>query len=89
MHNRLAIASSKRSVKVVTVVFGEEVPCEGLAAVFVDALEDFVGGGVAEAGEEGEEAGGDGGGGGVAEDDLVELGGGGDLWGVCELVTDG
>jgi hypothetical protein len=52
---------------------------EGLAAVFVDALEDFVARCVAEAGEERGEFGGGRGGGEVAKDDAVEGGEVGDL----------
>lgn len=89
MHDGLTITPSECSIEVVPVVLGEEVAREGLPAVLVDALEDFVGSGVAEAGEEGEEAGCNGGGGGFAEDDLVELGGGGDLVGRISMVCAG
>jgi hypothetical protein len=85
VHERLARAPPKRRVEFVAVVLGEVVPCEGLPAVFVHALQDLVGGGVAEAGEEGEEAGAGCGGGFFAEDDLVELRGGGYLCEKCEL----
>lgn len=57
----------------------EVVAGDGLAAVLVDALEDLVAGGVAETGEEGDEFATEGGVGLVLEDDLVELGGVGDL----------
>jgi hypothetical protein len=71
MHDCLAITSSKGSIEVVTVVLGEKVAREGLSTVLVDALEDLVGGSVAEAGEEGEETCADAAAGSVAEDDFV------------------
>ena len=55
-------------------VLGQVVAHEGLTTVLVDALENLVGGGVAETGEEGEETADGGFAGGVLEDDLVELG---------------
>ena len=59
-------------------VVGEVIPHERLASVLVYPLQDFVCGGVAQAGEEGDEALEDGVGGVGPEDDGVELRGGGD-----------
>ena len=76
MHHRLPIASPKRLVKCSAVVVTQVVSDEGLAAVFVYALQDFVGGCVSESGKECEEALEDGIGGVGFEDDGVEFGGG-------------
>ena len=70
---------AKGAFKVLAVVQGEVVARDGLAAVFVDALEDLVAGCVAEAGEEGDEFAAGGGAGFVFEDYGFELGGAGDL----------
>lgn len=77
MHHRLAIPSAKSLIERRAVVIGKVISHEGLAAVLVYPLQDLVGGGVAEAGEEGEEALEDGVAGVGFEDDGVELAGGG------------
>ena len=41
MHDCFASARAEGGVELVAVVEGEVVPCEGLAAVFVDSLEDL------------------------------------------------
>ena len=46
MHDCFAGARAEGGVELVAVVEGEVVPGEGLAAVFVDSLEDLLGGGV-------------------------------------------
>lgn len=77
VHDGLAVALAKGIIKARAVVLGQVVAHEGLAAVLVDALQDLVGGGVAEAREEREEASGHGGRSLILEDDAVELRGGG------------
>jgi hypothetical protein len=74
VHDGLAVAGAEGAVEEAAVVLGQVVTHEGLTTVLVDALQDLVGGGVAEAGEEGEVAGGDRFFGGVFKDDLVEVG---------------
>lgn len=74
VHNGLAVAGAKGAVEEAAVVLGQVVAHEGLTTVLVDALQDLVGGGVAETREEGEVAGSDRLAGGVLEDDLVEVG---------------
>lgn len=74
VHDGLAVASAEGAVEGAAVVLGQVVAHERLTAVLVDALQDLVGSGVAETGEEGEVTSGDGLAGGVLEDDLVEVG---------------
>jgi hypothetical protein len=73
VHDGLAIAGAEGLVEEGAVVLGQVVAHEGLTTVLVDALQDLVGGGVAETGEEGEVTGSDRLAGGVLEDDLVEV----------------
>lgn len=85
VHDGLARLLAKSVLKVLAVVGAEEVTGDGLTAVLVDALENLVAGGVAETGEERDEFATEGGLGLVLEDDLVKLGGVGDL-GRCKSV---
>jgi hypothetical protein len=51
----LAGLGAEGAVEGVAVVLGQNIACEWLAAILVDALRDFVTGGIAKSGEEGEE----------------------------------
>lgn len=74
VHDGLAVAGAEGAVEEAAVVLGQVIAHEGLTTVLVDTLEDLVGGGVAETGEEGEVTSSDRLAGGVLEDDLVEVG---------------
>lgn len=79
MEHGLARLLAESALEVLAVVQGQVVARDGLAAVLVDALEDFVAGCVAEAGEERDELSAGGGAGFVFEDYGFELGDAGDL----------
>lgn len=79
VHNGLAGTLAKGVVELVAVVLCEVIANERLTTVLVDSLKDLVGCCVSETGEEREEAGSCRCIGLVLEDDLVELGGRGDL----------
>lgn len=79
---------AESAVERIAVVLGDEIAGEWLSTILVDTLRDLVTGGITQSWEEGEEllAGGDLGL--VLEDDLVELGNGGDLYCISSLLKD-
>lgn len=51
VHDRLAIALSECPIKAISVILCQVVPHEWLPSVLIDPLQDFVCGGVSQAGE--------------------------------------
>ena len=89
MHDCFASARTESGIELVAVVEGEIVAREGLAAVFVDSLEDLVASRVAETGEKRGEFPEGRGVGTVFEDYFVEAGEGGDFAGVAHEAFGG
>lgn len=79
VHDGLASLLAKGPFKVGAIVLGKVVPCNGLSTILVDSLENLVAGCVSKTREQRDKLASRGGSGLVLEDDLLQLGGIGDL----------